>query len=274
MATPVHPRFVRISIGNDLRYARVETPTQGSAGERLQLFDAAPWLGGKPTSEILNEAPGRRLVPVEPSKIVGVGTNYRAHAAEMGKPLPEEPLLFLKPPSSLLGPDAAIVRPPGYERTDFEGELGVVIGKRAQRVSVSDALSYVFGYTVVNDVTVRDLQKRDVQFTRAKGFDTFCPVGPAVVASTGSDGTVLDPTKLAIRTRLNGEIKQDGNTSDMVFDVPTLVSFISHVMTLEPGDLICTGTPRGVGPMAPGDSVEIEIERLGILANPVTERAM
>jgi 2-keto-4-pentenoate hydratase/2-oxohepta-3-ene-1,7-dioic acid hydratase in catechol pathway len=240
----------------------------------LQLFDAAPWLGGKPTNEILNEAPGRHWAPVEPGKIVGVGSNYRAHAAEMGKPLPVEPLLFLKPPSSLLGPDAAIQRPPGYERTDFEGELGVVIGKRAQRVSVEDALSYVFGYTVVNDVTVRDLQKRDGQFTRAKGFDTFCPVGPCVVASTGSDGTVLDPSNLSLRTRLNGELKQDSSTADMVFDVPTLVSFISQVMTLEPGDLIATGTPPGVHPIAPGDRVEIEIDQLGILANPVTERGM
>jgi 2-keto-4-pentenoate hydratase/2-oxohepta-3-ene-1,7-dioic acid hydratase in catechol pathway len=211
------------------------------------------------------------MAPVDPSKIVGIGTNYRKHAEEMGKPIPKEPLLFLKPPSSLIGPDQAIIRPLGYERTDFEGELGVVIGQRARKVSVKDALTYVFGYTVVNDVTVRDLQVRDVQFTRAKGFDTFCPIGPCVVAADARDGSSIDPSKLQLRTRVNGDLKQDGHTSDLIFDVPTLISFVSHVMTLEPGDVISTGTPSGVGPIAPGDRVEIEIESIGVLANPVIE---
>ena len=265
-----HHHYVRIPVGNDPRYARLDVVATSGA-ERLLLYDRAPWLGGKPTGEALNEVPAGRLAPVEPSKIIGIGSNYRAHCAEMNKPVPKEPLLFMKPPSSLTGPDTAIVRPPGYERTDFEGELGVVIGKRAYRVSAADALSYVFGYTIVNDVSVRDLQKRDGQFTRAKGFDTFCPVGPVVVA-TGSD-TSIGPNNLTLRTRHNGEVRQDSNTSDMVFDVPTLVSFISQVMTLEPGDLIATGTPSGVSPIEPGDRIEIEIEHIGILANPVIERA-
>ena len=260
----LHPRYVRISVASDLRFGRMD-------GDKVLLFDRAPWVGGAPTGETVATASGRAVAPVEPSKIIGIGTNYRAHAVEMGKAIPKEPLMFLKPPSSIIGPDAAIVRPVGYERTDFEGELGVVIGQRARRVSAKDALSYVFGYTIVNDVTVRDLQQRDVQFTRAKGFDTFCPIGPCVVAADSRDGTSIDPGKLAIRTRVNGDLKQDSNTSDMIFDVPTLISFVSHVMTLEPGDVIATGTPQGVGPIAPGDRVEIEIESIGLLVNPVIE---
>jgi len=261
---PLHPRYVRISVASDLRFGRMD-------GDKVLLFDRAPWLGGAPTGETVATAAGRAVAPVEPSKIIGIGTNYRAHAVEMGKPIPKEPLMFLKPPSSIIGPDAAIIRPNGYDRTDFEGELGVVIGQRARRVSVKDALTYVFGYTIVNDVTVRDLQQRDVQFTRAKGFDTFCPIGPCVVGADSRDGTSIDPRKLAVRTRVNGDLKQDSNTSDMIFDVPTLISFVSHVMTLEPGDVIATGTPQGVGPIAPGDRVEIEIETIGLLANPVIE---
>jgi len=201
-------------------------------------------------------------LPVSPTKIIGVGLNYRAHALEMGKPLPEEPLLFLKPPSALIPPGAAIVRPPGYARVDYEGELAIVIGKRARRVARERALDFVRGFTCLNDVTVRDLQKKDVQYTRAKGFDTFCPVGPRVAEG-------LDPAKLAIETRLNGEVRQRSTTADLIFDVPTLVWFISHVMTLEEGDLISTGTPPGVGNLTPGDRVEIEIEGIGILDNPV-----
>ena len=177
---------------------------------------------------------------VSPTKIIGVGTNYRAHALEMGKPLPEEPLLFMKPPSAMIPPGAAIVRPPGYARVDYEGELAVVIGKRARRVTRERALEYVAGYTCLNDVTVRDLQKKDVQFTRAKGFDSFAPVGPRVSAD-------LDPSRLRIETRVNGEVRQSSSTSD----------------------LISTGTPSGVGNLSPGDRVEIEIEGIGILANPV-----
>jgi len=255
----LHPTYVRIPVASDLRFGRMD-------GDKVLLLDRAPWLGGAPTGETVASAAGRRMAPVDPSKIVGIGTNYRAHAVEMGKPIPKEPLIFLKPPSSLIGPDAAIVRPVGYERTDFEGELGVVIGQRARRVTVKDALTYVFGYTVVNDVTVRDLQKRDVQFTRAKGFDTFCPVGPSVTVG-------LDPANLRVRTWQNGTLKQDSTTSDLIFSVARVIEVASRVMTLEPGDLITTGTPSGVGPIAPGDRVDIEVEGIGTLSNPVVEEA-
>jgi 2-keto-4-pentenoate hydratase/2-oxohepta-3-ene-1,7-dioic acid hydratase in catechol pathway len=202
---------------------------------------------------------------MQPGKIIGIGTNYRLHAIEMGKPLPEEPLIFLKPPSAVIGNGDPIHRPPGYEKVEFEGELGVVIKDRTQRISRERALEAVAGYTCVNDVTVRDLQKKDGQWARAKGFDTFCPIGPRVVPG-------LDPTNLRIVTRLNGQVRQDSSTSDMIFDVATLVSFCSHHMTLEPGDVITTGTPAGVGNMVPGDVVEIEIEGIGILRNPVIAR--
>jgi 2-keto-4-pentenoate hydratase/2-oxohepta-3-ene-1,7-dioic acid hydratase in catechol pathway len=197
-----------------------------------------------------------------PSKIIGIGQNYRAHAAEMGKGIPEEPLMFLKPPSSIIADGAAIVRPDGYERVDYEGELGVVIGTRARNISRERALDVVAGFTCVNDVTVRDLQKKDGQWARAKGFDTFCPIGPRVVAG-------LDPSNLKIQTRVNGVVKQDSFTSDLIFDVPTLIAFVTKHMTLEPGDVISTGTPEGVGNLAVGDVVEVEIEGIGVLRNPV-----
>jgi 2-keto-4-pentenoate hydratase/2-oxohepta-3-ene-1,7-dioic acid hydratase in catechol pathway len=197
-------------------------------------------------------------------KIIGVGTNYRAHAVEMGKPIPDEPVLFFKPVTALLPEGAPIVRPRGYQRVDFEGELGVVIGRTCRRVAAAEALSYVEGYTIVNDVTVRDLQKKDGQFTRAKGFDSFCPVGPRIVPG-------LDPSALRVVTRQNGQVRQDSATSDLIFSVPQLIEVMSRVMTLEPGDLISTGTPSGVGPIAPGDVIEIEIEGIGTLRNPVVE---
>jgi len=200
-----------------------------------------------------------------PSKIIGIGQNYRAHAIEMGKGIPEEPLMFLKPRSALLPEGWAIERPVGYERVDYEGELGVVIGQRTRSVPKDRALDMVLGYTCVNDVTVRDLQKKDGQWTRAKGFDTFCPLGPRIVAG-------LDPTALRIQTRVNGEIKQDSTTADLIFDVATLISYVSQHMTLEVGDVISTGTPAGVGNLEPGDEVEIEIERIGVLKNPVIAR--
>jgi 2-keto-4-pentenoate hydratase/2-oxohepta-3-ene-1,7-dioic acid hydratase in catechol pathway len=199
-----------------------------------------------------------------PSKIIGVGRNYREHAAELNNAVPEEPLLFFKPPTAVLEPGQAIVRPRGWERVDFEGELGVVIGKSCRRVSRKDALAYVAGYTIVNDVTVRDLQKKDGQWTRAKGFDTFCPCGPLLVDD-------VDPTTLRIITRVDGVVKQDAPTSDMIFDIPTIIEAISRVMTLEPGDLIASGTPSGVGPIVAGNVVEIEIVGIGTLSNPVVD---
>ena len=213
------------------------------------------------------------LVPVDgappydlvPSKIIGIGQNYRAHALEMKKPIPAEPLMFLKPRSAMVPDGAAIERPEGFARVDYEGELGVVIGRQARRVPRERALDHVLGFTCVNDVTVRELQDRDVQFTRAKGFDTFCPIGPRIVPG-------LDPSRLAIRTRVNGQLRQDSSTSDLIFDVPTLIAFVSAHMTLEPGDVIATGTPAGVGPMFPGDVVEVEIEGIGVLRNTVVAR--
>ena len=200
-----------------------------------------------------------------PSKIIGIGQNYRAHALEMGKGLPEEPLMFLKPRSAMIGAGGAIARPGGYERVDFEGELGVVIGRRASRVSRADALSVVMGFTCVNDVSCRELQKKDGQWTRAKGFDTFCPIGPRIVAG-------LDPSALRIVTRVNGVVRQDSATSDLIFDVPTLIAFVSAHMTLEIGDVISTGTPSGVGNLAVGDTVEVDITGIGVLRNPVVAR--
>ncbi len=197
-----------------------------------------------------------------PSKIIGIGQNYRAHAAEMGKGIPEEPLMFLKPPSAMIADGAAIERPAGYERVDYEGELGVVIGTRCRNISRDHALSVVAGFTCVNDVSCRDLQKKDGQWARAKGFDTFCPVGPRIVPG-------LDPSNLSIQTRVNGVIKQDSTTADMIFDVPTIIAFVTKHMTLEVGDIISTGTPAGVGNLAVGDVVEVEIAGIGILRNTV-----
>ena len=205
-----------------------------------------------------------QVIDLHPTKIVCIGANYRAHVAEMGKQVPDEPVLFMKPPSALLPPGEPIVRPRGYQRVDFEGELALVIGRRARRVSAARALDHVLGLTAVNDVTVRDLQNKDGQWTRAKGFDSFCPLGPRIVGG-------LDPADLRITTRVNGETRQDSRTSDLIFPVRFLIEFISRHMTLEPGDVISTGTPSGVGNLAPGDRVAIEIEGIGVLENPVIE---
>jgi len=204
------------------------------------------------------------LPPVTPSKIVCVGRNYRDHAKELGNEVPAEPLLFFKPPSSLLAPGATILMPQASERVDFEGELAVVIAKRARKLKRGDDLRpYIHGFTLANDVTARDLQKKDGQWTRAKGFDTFCPVGP--ILDTGSDLN----TPLIIETRVNGELRQHGSTADFLFPLPELLEYITAAMTLEPGDLLLTGTPAGVGPLAAGDVVEVSIPGLGKLSNPV-----
>lgn len=210
----------------------------------------------------------RLLAPTEPSKIVAIGLNYRAHAAEFGKPLPEEPMIFMKPSTAVIGPEDGIVYPSHMShRVDYEGELGIVIGKRAKDVKVEDAASFILGYTCFNDVTARDLQGKDVQFTRAKGFDTFACVGPWI--ETG-----LNPLDVRIETYLNGEKKQDTSTHDMIFDVFKIVSFVSQVMTLLPGDMIATGTPPGVGKMKPGNIVEVKISGIGTLRNRVVERVV
>src|SRR5712692_7440527 len=210
----------------------------------------------------------RLLPPCSPSKIVCIGRNYREHARELSNPVPVEPLLFLQPPSSLIASGDAILYPPQSERVDYEGELGIVMGRRCSQVTdTATALEYAFGYTCVNDVTARDLQKRDVQFTRGKGFDTFCAAGPCVVPRTAIDGA-----QVSVRTYLDGERKQDGNTRDLIFPLGVIIAFVSQVMTLEPGDLIATGTPAGVGPMQPGSTVTVEIEGIGTLRNPVRKR--
>ena len=205
-------------------------------------------------------------IDLVPSKIVGIGLNYRAHAAEMGKGLPEEPLLFLKPSSAMIPGGEPIERPAGYERVDFEGELGVVIKKTCRRLGENDDVKpYIFGYTIVNDVTARDLQKSDDQWTRAKGFDTFCPVGPVLTDE-------IDPwAGVQVETRVNGELKQSGNTRDFIFSLDEIIRYCSRIMTLFPFDLISTGTPAGVGPVKAGDLVEVTVEGIGTLANVVVD---
>lgn len=251
-------------------YGRVRRETP----QILEVLSGDPLRGPvEPTGQTLPyepdvwQAAGERspvllLPPVVPSKIVAIGSNYRNHAKEMGKPVPDEPILFMKPPSALLPPGGAIVRPPGYERVDYEGELAVVVGQRMHRTPPEAVAAHIFGYTALNDVTVRDLQKKDGQFTRAKGFDSFCPVGPAIA-------TDLDPEHFRVRTRKNGVQMQDTQGDELVFSVLQLVSFISYVMTLEPGDVISTGTPAGVSNLNPGDVVEIELDGVGILRNTV-----
>lgn len=205
------------------------------------------------------------LAPIRPSKIIAVGRNYVAHAAEHGAEVPSEPLLFLKPPSAIIGPGAPILLPAQSRRVDHEAELAVIIGRRGRQIPRGDALDTILGYTCANDVTARDLQRADGQWTRAKGFDTFCPLGPWIE-------TELDPGALEVTGRVNGELRQQANTRQMVFPVAMLISYISSVMTLEPGDVILTGTPAGVGPLQVGDVVEIEVEGIGVLSSIVEEK--
>ena len=201
------------------------------------------------------------LPPCRPTKIIAVGLNYSDHAEEMKKQPPEEPMLFLKPNTTVIAHEEEIIYP-GHmsSRVDYEGELAVVIGKEAHMVEETDSKNYIFGYTCINDVTARDLQAKDIQFTRGKGFNTFAPIGPFIE-------TEIDPSNLDIQTRLNGEVRQNSNTSNLIFNINKLVSFISKVMTLFPGDIIATGTPSGIGPMLPGDKVEVEISGIGTLTN-------
>lgn len=231
------------------------------------LLDADA-MGSRPRSRIdkLPLAEVQILAPVAPSKIVCVGRNYHEHAAELGNKMPTEPLLFLKAPSSVIASEEKIQLPPESSQVEHEGELGVVIGRLACRIPDSDdPLSYVLGYTCVNDVTARDLQRRDVQFTRAKSFDTFCPVGPIL-------STDINPLDVTVTTRVNGEVRQQASTAAMAFPIAMLLRYISHAMTLLPGDLISTGTPAGVSAMTAGDTVEVEIEGIGVLRNEVSDQ--
>jgi 2-keto-4-pentenoate hydratase/2-oxohepta-3-ene-1,7-dioic acid hydratase in catechol pathway len=243
---------------------KAELPRYGILdGDHVQQLVAAPWTAWSTVGKPRPLASVRLLTPVEPGKIVCVGRNYAAHAAELGNEVPKEPLIFLKPSTSVVGPFQAIVLTKYSQQVEHEGELGLVIGRRCSHLKDHEnALSYVFGYTCVNDVTARDLQKSDVQFTRAKGFDTFCPVGPHVESE-------IRPQDLLVETLVNGELRQSGRTSLMVYPPAFIVRWISRMMTLEPGDLIATGTPAGVGPLAGGDVVEVRIEGIGVLRNPV-----
>lgn len=199
-----------------------------------------------------------------PTKVIGIGTNYRLHAEEMGRAIPAVPKVFLMPPSAVIGPDDAIVLPPCSSRVDHEAELAIVIGERCRHVPENRVRDVLAGFTCANDITARDHQRADGVFSRAKGFDTFCPLGPRLV-------TDLDPSDLLVQCRVNGELRQSGRTSDLIFGIPRIVSFLSSIMTLEVGDVICTGTPSGVGPLAPGDRVEVSVEGVGVLRNPVVQ---
>ncbi len=249
-------RLCRLEVAGAPRWGVIE-------GDLVTPLAAPPWEGVRKVAGALPLATVRLLPPCEPSKIVAVGLNYRAHAAEMGKELPGEPLLFLKAPSALLPPGGTVVRPRQSAQVEFEGELALVIGKTAARVNAAEALAHVLGYTCLDDVTARDIQRREKVYARAKGFDTFCPVGPWL--ETG----IADPQALDLELRVNGVPRQRGNTGDMIFTVAEVVAFVSHVMTLHPGDLITTGTPPGVGPLAPGDAVEVEIGGIGVLRHGV-----
>ncbi len=252
-------KIVRFSHEESIRYGIVDEA-------ELVVLEGDPMFAGfGTTGERVPLGEVSLLAPVIPrSKVVCVGKNYHDHAAEMGGEAPAEPLLFLKPNTSVIGPGDAIVRPPQSSRTDFEGELAVVIGRIAKNVPAASALDYVFGYTLGNDVTARDLQKSDGQWSRAKGFDTFCPLGPAIE-------TDFDPATATIQTRVNGEVKQSAPLTDMIHSVPDIIAYASAVFTLLPGDVILTGTPAGIGPVVAGDVVEVEIAGLGVLRNPVRD---
>ncbi|WP_221585198.1 fumarylacetoacetate hydrolase family protein [Microbacterium sp. G2-8] len=252
-------RIARFSHNDAIKYGIVDDA-------ELVVLEGDPMLAGfDTTGERISIRDVALLTPVIPrSKVVCVGRNYRDHAAEFGNDVPKEPLLFFKPNTSVIGPGDAIVRPPQSADTQWEGELAVVVGRIAKNVKAADAHSVVFGYTVANDVTARDLQAADGQWARAKGMDTFCPIGPAIE-------TDFDVAAGEVITRLNGEEKQRGSFRDMIFDIPAIIEYVSAAFTLLPGDIILTGTPAGVGPFAAGDVVEVEVPGIGILRNPVRD---
>jgi 2-keto-4-pentenoate hydratase/2-oxohepta-3-ene-1,7-dioic acid hydratase in catechol pathway len=261
-------KFCRFQINDQPQYGLVESVAGHEVITRLLLREPSADLEDLPSKRTdplpLNEAV--LLPPVNPSKIVCVGRNYREHAAELGNQVPAEPLLFLKPPSSLLANSGTIIRPSLSQKVDHEAELGVIIGRACHKLGPDDDVRpYILGYTCVNDVTARDLQKKDGQFTRGKGFDTFCPVGRLVTDE-------IDPwAGIGVQASVNGETRQDGNTRDLIFPVDVVIRYISQVMTLIPGDLIPTGTPSGVGPLEAGDVVQVTVEGVGTLINTVMD---
>jgi 2-keto-4-pentenoate hydratase/2-oxohepta-3-ene-1,7-dioic acid hydratase in catechol pathway len=252
-------KIVRVDTDvDDITYGAVEP-------EGIRIYRGTPFVAWEPTETVVDWEHARLLSPVIPTKIVAVGKNYAEHAAEMGGDVPDSPVLFMKPPTSVIGPLQPIRIPQQAEEVHHEAELAVVIGSVTRNVTIEDVGPHILGYTAANDVTARDLQRADGQWTRAKGFDSFCPLGPAI-------DTDLDPQEgLAVISRVNGETRQSGSTADLVFGVGELVSFVSSIMTLLPSDIILTGTPSGVGPIEPGDRVEVEIEGVGVLMNPVVQ---
>jgi 2-keto-4-pentenoate hydratase/2-oxohepta-3-ene-1,7-dioic acid hydratase in catechol pathway len=249
-------RFVRYQYGKD-------NPCYGwILDDKVGPVEGTPFGGYRRMTASLPLESVNLLAPVEPSKIICVGRNYVEHARETGSEVPQTPLIFLKPPSSVIGPGEKIVLPPQSQLVEHEGELAVIIGKPGRWISIEDATGYIFGYTVANDVTARDLQRRDGQWTRAKGFDTFCPLGPWIE-------TELEPADTLITCRVNSEMRQMASSREMVFNIPQLIAYASSVMKLLPGDIILTGTPAGVGPLNDGDTVEVTIEGIGTLSNPV-----
>lgn len=253
-------RIVRFAKDGDVSFGVVED-------DSVAAISAHPFKDVQFTGVRHDLADVRLLAPMLPSKVIAIGKNYAEHAKEMGSEPPAEPLIFSKPSTSVIGPAEAIAYPQKLsQRVDFEGELAVVIGRLCRDVPAARAKDVIFGYACANDVTARDLQKRDGQWTRAKGFDTFCPLGPWITVG-------VDPSDLGIRTLVNGEVKQDSRTSQLIHDIPTLIEYVSQVMTLLPGDIILTGTPEGVGPLEIGDEVSVEIEEIGTLTNRVVARA-
>jgi 2-keto-4-pentenoate hydratase/2-oxohepta-3-ene-1,7-dioic acid hydratase in catechol pathway len=250
-------KIVRFAVDRKIKYGILN-------GQSIQAIDDKPFRHIKPVDDHYRLSEVKLLSPCIPSKIVALGLNYRTHAEEVNAPIPDAPLLFIKPSTAVIGPEDNINYPATSERVDYEGELAAVIKKPVWRVSEKDALEYVLGYTCFDDVTARDLQSRDGQWTRAKGFDTFAAIGPCIE-------TELDPGNTELKTYLNGELKQKGNTNDLIYSLPELINFISHVMTLLPGDIIATGTPSGIGPMYPGDTVDVKIQPIGTLRNYVVK---
>ena len=249
-------KLIRYRLGGQVEYGLL-------SDEGVFRLPSGPWQDLHLGERVAALAEVQLLAPCLPSKIVAVGRNYAAHAAELGNDVPAEPLIFLKPPSTVIGPGEAIVYPRHLsQRVDHEAELAVVVGRRARHLREDEAHAYIRGYTCANDVTARDLQERDEQWNRSKGFDTFCPLGPWIVPG-------LDVSDLAIRCRVNGVLRQDGRTRDLLFGIGRLLAHVTAVMTLEPGDVLLTGTPAGIGPLQPGDRVTVEIEGIGTLENEV-----
>jgi len=252
-------KIVRIKAGDDIAYGVADV-------EGVLVYRGSPFVAWEPTETVVPWDSAQLLAPVLPSKVVAVGRNYEDHAAERGGVVPEEPLIFLKPATSVIGPDANVVHPAISNDVQHEAELAAVVSRVARHVKAEDASAFILGYTAANDVTARDLQMKDGQWARAKGFDTFCPLGPALE-------TELDPLeKLAVICRVNGEVRQAGFTSDMVFGVAEILEYVTAVMTLLPGDIILTGTPAGISRVVPGDVMEVEIDGIGVLQNRVVAR--